>query len=95
MLFFFFLLACALPQEGQLPLQTPFQTWSWTRKWGFATQTHWSTTDTLMENGSIQLCFWLWCHKHIHGKGSLHAHLLPVPCKTVQFTYTAYLLKST
>jgi len=34
---FFFLLTCALPQEGHLPLQTSFQTWSWTRKWGFTT----------------------------------------------------------
>jgi hypothetical protein len=96
-----FLLACALPQEEQLPLQTPFHTWSWTRKRGFATQMHWSNTDMLMENGSLQLrslsfihllCVLLihtrsclWFHKHTHGKGSLHIQLLPVPRKTAQF----------
>jgi hypothetical protein len=69
-------MSCAVTEEGQLPLLTLFQTWSWTGKRGFATQTRWSATNTLVENGSLESRFHLWRQKQARGKGLLQAVLL-------------------
>jgi len=44
---FFVLMSCAVIQEGQLPLQTPFKNCRWKKKRVLATQTHRSATKTV------------------------------------------------
>lgn len=41
-------------KKGNLFLELHFQTRSWTRKGGFATQTRWGATNTVVESGSLQ-----------------------------------------